>query len=162
MPSHDPVPPASHAPIFHVDDEETDRLLFSRLLQSADINVPLRAFARGDDLIDALIGVLRGAPMPLICFVDVKMAGMTGFDVLRWIRCQHAFDDLPVVMLSSSEEQRDLNEAQHFGAQCYTAKFPSPDHMRAIVDEAERVAVANTSQSFKMPCNLLHSAHAVA
>lgn len=138
-----------------VDDEATDRLLFDRLVRSAGVDRATRVFARGEDLIDALIEVLRGAPAPVACFVDVKMAGMTGFDVVRWIRCQRAFDDLPVIMLSSSEEPRDLNEAQHSGAQCYIAKFPSPEHFRAIVAEAERVALASTPQPFKLACNLL-------
>lgn len=138
-----------------VDDEETDRLLFSRLVRASGVANPHRVFAKAEDLIDALIEVLRGAPAPLACFLDVKMPGMTGFDVVRWIRCQHAFDDLPIVMLSSSDELRDLHEAQHSGAQCYVAKFPSPDAFRAILAEAERVAAASTPQPFKLPCNLL-------
>lgn len=146
-----------------VDDEETDRLLFTRLVRQAAVPNPCRTFVRGEELLDALLEVLRGAPPPLACFIDVKMPGMSGFDVVRWIRCQHAFDDLPVIMLSSSEESRDLHEAQHSGAQCYVAKFPSPEHFRAIVTEAERVAAASTPQPFKLRCNLLLNApHALA
>lgn len=146
-----------------VDDEEIDRTLFGGLVRATGASHPLRVFGRGDDLIDALIGVLRGAPAPLVCFVDVKMPGMSGFDVLRWIRCQHAFDEIPVVMLSSSEAPLDLHEAQHFGAQCYVTKFPRPEVLIALLQEAERVAAANASGPFKLACNLLLTrAHAVA
>jgi CheY-like chemotaxis protein len=138
-----------------VDDEEVDRMLFGRLLQQAQLRNPARLFSRGDDLIDALIDVLRGAPAPLACFVDVRMPGMNGFDVLRWIRCQHALDAMPVVMLSSSEETRDLNEARHFGAQCYLAKFPTAAQLQEIVAEAERLAAASPDHTFKLPWNLL-------
>lgn len=156
MPLHDDFPSIpARRPLFMVDDEEHDRLIFSRLLSAARIANPSRVFPRGEDLIDALIEVLRGAPAPLTCFIDVKMPGMTGFDVLRWIRCQRPLDSLPVVMLSSSEEPRDLHEAQHFGAQCYVAKFPDPVHLHAIIEEAERVAAATASGPFKLPCNLL-------
>ena len=62
-----------------------------------------------------------------------------------------------------SKETHDLVEAQHFGAQCYVAKFPPAEYLRAIVQEAERVAHASTSGAFKLPCNLLLTAqHAVA
>lgn len=138
-----------------VDDEEADRALFSRLLRQSTIANPCRAFSHGEDLIDALLAVLRGAPLPLACFVDVRMAGMSGFDVLRWIRCQHALDDVAVIMLSSSEEVRDLSEANHYGAQCYLAKFPTAAQLADIVQEAKRSAEASAPHAFKLPCNLL-------
>ena len=156
------LPHSSLRPLFMVDDEEVDQVLFGRLLREAGLRHPARLFSRGDDLIDALIDVLRGAPAPLACFVDVRMPGMNGFDVLRWIRCQHALDGTPVVMLSSSEETRDLNEARHFGAQCYLAKFPTAAQLAEIVAEAERMAAASPDHAFKLACNLLvASPHAI-
>jgi CheY-like chemotaxis protein len=148
-----------------VDDDEADRMILARLIRSAALPNACRVFPRGDNLIDALIEVLRGAPAPLVCFLDVKMPGMNGFDVLRWIRCQHSLDDIPVVMLSSSEERNDLNEAQHFGAQCYVAKFPPAETFRAIIEEAQRLAAAATITPFRVPCNLLlntNAPHAIA
>ena len=138
-----------------VDDDDVDRMLFRRLLLDAGIQNPCRAFPRGEDIIDALINVLRGSEPPLACFLDVKMTGMHGFDVLRWIRCQRVLDDVAVVMLSSSESSHDLGEALHFGAQCYVAKFPTPEQVRLILDEAERHAQAAAHTSFKVPFNLL-------
>jgi CheY-like chemotaxis protein len=145
------------SPLFVLDDDELDRVLFGRLMREAQLASPAKLFVRGEDLIDALIEVLRGAAPPLVCFLDVRMPGMNGFDVLRWIRCQRPLDGLPVVMLSSSEETRDLTEAQHAGAQCYVAKFPSAAQLRQIVSEAERVAAESVDRPFKLPCNLLLS-----
>ncbi len=130
-------------------------MLFQRLLKESGLEYPCAAFTRGDEAIDALIEVLRGAPPPLACFIDVRMPGMTGFDVLRWIRCQHPLDDIPVIMLSSSDEARDLGEAQHYGAQCYLTKYPSAQEFAEIVHEAERVAASASGHPFKLPCNLL-------
>jgi CheY-like chemotaxis protein len=141
-----------------VDDDEVDRMLFGRLLREAGITNPLRVFARAEDCIDALIEVLRGATPPLTCFLDVRMPGMNGFDALRWIRCQRSLDAVPVVMLSSSEEMRDLNEAHHYGAQCYLAKYPTAEQLRDIVREAERVTTASADHAFKLSCNLLLAA----
>lgn len=152
------------AEIFAVDDEDNDRQLLAHALESAKVRNPCRQFTCGEEMLDALLDVLRGAPAPLLCFVDVMMAGMSGLDVLRWIRAQHALRDIPVVMLSSSEAPDHLGEALQFGAQCYTAKFPAPEQLREIVDAAERfAAAAATGASFPLPCNLLLGArHAVA
>jgi CheY-like chemotaxis protein len=144
-------------PLFLVDDDEVDRTLFCRLLREANVPHPCKVFSQGEDMIDALIAVLRGAPLPLACFLDVRMPGMNGFDVLRWIRCQHALDDMAVVMLSSSDEPHHLNEAVHSGAQCYLAKFPNGEQLVEIVKEAERAAEASAGTAFKLTCNLLVS-----
>ena len=140
-----------------VDDDEDDRALFLRLLQQANLSHACSVFSSGNDIIDALIDVLRGAPPPLACFIDVKMPGMSGFDVLRWIRCQHPLNDIPVIMVSGSEEHADLSEANYFGAQCYLAKFPTATQLTEIVREAERVASESAANAFKVPSNLLVS-----
>ena len=128
---------------------------FCRLIRNAGIANPCRVFAHGGQLIDALIEVLRGAPLPLAVFIDVRMPGMSGFDVLRWIRCQHALDDMAVVMLSASDEPAHLGEASHFGAQCYLAKFPDAAQLAEIVQAAAQAAEASTPHAFKLSCNLL-------
>ena len=153
---------SSCRPLFLVDDEEADRTAFCRLLRDSNIPNSCRVFAHGEELIDALIEVLRGAPLPLACFLDVRMPGMNGFDVLRWIRCQHALDDMAVVMLSSSEEPAHLAEANHFGAQCYLSKFPDAAQLLEIIRAAERAAEASCANAFKLQCNLLVNAPQVS
>jgi two-component system, response regulator len=151
-------------PIFAVDDEEHDRQLFLRALAAAGIENPCRQFTCGCEMLDALIDVLRGDRAPVACFVDVKMARMTGLDVLRWIRAQQALHEVPVVMLSSSEASDHIAEAMLHGAQCYTAKFPAPDQLREIFANAKRfTAAACGSSTFPVACNLLFdSSRAVA
>jgi len=151
-PSLNPLPA-----IFAVDDDEGDRLLFLRAVGEAKLPYPCRLFTAGEHLLDALIDVLRGAAAPVVCFIDVKMAGMSGLDVLRWIRAQHALDAMPVVMLSSSDHPENLAEAHQFGAQCYIAKFPPADQLREIITSAERYfTAAHGGSAFSVACNLLH------
>jgi CheY-like chemotaxis protein len=148
--------------LFAVDDDENDRLLLARVLRESGLPCRCRFFSSGDELLDALIAVLRGSPPPLACFVDIKMSGMSGLDVLRWIRAQHGLDEVPVIMLSSSDAAEFLAEAHQFGAQCYTTKFPTPEHLSAIVEAARRYcANARCHSAFSLPCNLLLGAPAV-
>ncbi|MDB6127674.1 MAG: two-component system response regulator [Verrucomicrobia bacterium] len=154
-------PPVAERPIFLVDDDENDRMLFLNSLHDAGVKNPCRLFATGDEMIEALIDVLQGATPPLVCFLDVKMAGMDGLDVLRWIRLQDALSEVSVVMMSSSKDPLSVSNAFRFGAQCYAGKFPDAPEIREILQEAEKFsAVASGKSSFNVPCNLLRSPQA--
>ena len=50
------------------------------------------------------------------------MPGADGFAVLKWMRRQSAFAQLCVVVLSSSDEMRDVNLAHHLGADSFLVK----------------------------------------
>ena len=142
--------------IFAVDDEAGDLLLLAKLLEQPGLPYPCRLFPSGEKVMDALLDVLRGAPAPLVCFIDVKMPGMSGFDVLRWIRCQDALDVVPVIMLSSSDDPAHPTEAYGIGAQCYARKFPSLEEMRNLIAAARRYSAERAApEAFHVPCNLL-------
>jgi CheY-like chemotaxis protein len=69
------------------------------------------------------------------------MAGMTGFDVLRWVRSQPALDPMPVIMFSSSDDPRDVDGAREFGAQGYLKKYPTVAAMQTVLDEAREFSL---------------------
>jgi CheY-like chemotaxis protein len=150
--------------IFSADDCAADRLLFARLLEQRSPEYLCDFFTSGEEMIGALITVLRGAPAPLACFIDVRMGGMSGIDVLRWIRCQNALEAMPVIMLSSSDDPQTLSEVYGYGAQCFVSKFPNATELRAVLAEAERYAQDRaTPLAFHLPCNLLgHQTSAAA
>ncbi|MDB6168810.1 MAG: Response regulator [Verrucomicrobia bacterium] len=153
-------PPPAERPIFLVDNDEKDRVLFLEALRDAGIKNPCRMFATGDEMIEALIEVLQGTTPPLVCFLDVKMEGMDGLDVLRWIRLQDALSEISVIMISSCQDPRSMHDALRFGAQCYAGKFPSAVQFRQILAEAEKFsAVACGKSAFNVPCNLLLAMH---
>lgn len=142
-----------------VDDDDDDVDLLRLLLRKAGIQQPMQFFRRGEDLVTALsnlAGQAAEAVRPMLCFLDVKMPSMTGHDVLRWIRAQPALNRMPVVMISSSEHPKDIREAAESGAQCYLAKYPQPEVLREVVDEAQRFAFgAPADECFRTPKNLL-------
>lgn len=142
--------------VLAVDDDVDDTDLLRLLLRKAGIPNPVEIYREGEEIIKALSEVAQRALKPLLCILDVKMPGMTGHEVLRWIRSQRALDAMPVVMLSSSEHPEDIKQAAQNGAQCYLTKYPQPAVLREVIDEAERFAAGvPASECFRLPSNQL-------
>jgi CheY-like chemotaxis protein len=160
LPNQGRAPASQPCPlIFCVDDDPDDRQLFSELVRQAGCSQSCRFFDSGEALLDGLLEVLRGAPEPVACFMDVKMAGMSGLDVLRWIRCQRDLDTVPVIMMSSFDTPAAIADALRCGAQCFIRKFPPVAQLREIMNEARRFGRARLSaDAFPVECNLLVAA----
>jgi CheY-like chemotaxis protein len=129
--------------IIAVDDEADDIYFLRRAIQKVGIAHRFQPFANAEAAKMALSAVARGddaANFPLVCFLDIKMGGMTGFDLLKWIRSEKGLDGLPVIMYSSSDHPEDVDKAREFGAQGYLKKYPSPEAMQTVLTEAEEFA----------------------
>lgn len=146
-------------PILAVDDDRDDIDLLRLLLRKTGLAHPLQVYRDGDEVVTALTKLVQQsfkAIRPLLCFLDIRMPSMTGHDVLRWIRAQPSLDRLPVVMLSSSEHPRDIQQAAQDGAQCYLTKYPQPAVLKQVVHDAERFAAGTPAEEcFCLPSNLI-------
>jgi CheY-like chemotaxis protein len=146
------------APIVVVDDDEGDIFIFRRLLAKAKVDRPFFPLLSPDAFMAWLPTVFeprRIADRPLVCFLDIKMPGTTGFDVLRWIRRNDNFDTLPVVMLSSSDDPSDLVRAAKLGAQCYLTKYPATATLAEVIGDAAAFADGLEKPAFEKSYNLL-------
>jgi CheY-like chemotaxis protein len=148
------------APLVALDDSEEDIFIFRRLLAKAKVTRPFCPLLSADAFmtwLPTIFAAKRINDRPLVCFLDIKMPGTTGLEVLRWIRRQEVFDPLPIVMLSSSDDPRDLTDAAKQGAQCYVTKYPSTTVLGEIVRDAEAYANDADNSGFMKPYNLLAS-----
>ena len=66
---------------------------------------------------------------------------MLGLDVLATIRSTPALRELPVVVLTSSSEERDRKRAQELGIKDYLVKPASPDDLLHILQQIDRAAI---------------------
>lgn len=131
--------------IIAVDDEADDIFFLRHVLQKVGIPHQFQPFANGEAAMVALSAFSNGdspAQFPLVCFLDIKMVGLSGFDVLKWIRSQRGLDALPVIMYSSSDHPQDVDRARELGAQAYVKKYPSVSAMQTLLDEARDFAAA--------------------
>jgi len=64
----------------------------------------------------------RRAGSPAVVLLDLKMPKMDGLEVLRRMRASDALRTVPVVMLTSSREEKDLIESYRLGVNAYVVK----------------------------------------
>ena len=110
------LPPA----ILLVEDNSDDVLLIQREFQLARLTNPLHVVSSGPKAIAYL--TKSGTQIPALVLLDINMPGSDGFAVLKWVRRQSAFAQLCVVVLSSSDEMRDVNLAHQLGADSFLVK----------------------------------------
>ena len=121
-----------------VDDDEDHLLLMQRALAKAKIVNPLYAVKNGQEAMLYLAGAGRYRnrkefPLPKLVLLDLKMPGIDGFEVLRWIRHQPELNKLRVLVLTSSDAIRDVNLAYRLGANSFLVKpFDFEDLTRLI------------------------------
>jgi CheY-like chemotaxis protein len=130
--------------IVAVDDEADDLFFLRHIISKTAIAHRFQPFANGDAAViglTTLINEENSFALPLVCFLDIKMAAMNGFDLLKWIRGQRALDSVPVIMFSSSDDPRDVDRARELGAQGYLKKYPSVAAMMTVLEEAREFAL---------------------
>lgn len=131
--------------IVAIDDEPDDIFFLRHTLRKVDLPHNFQSYSNGEAAMVALTAftAVEEPPLfPLVCFLDIKMVGLSGFDILKWIRAQRSLDALPVVMYSSSDHPQDVDLARALGAQAYVKKYPSPPAMRTLLDEARDFAAS--------------------
>src|SRR5215470_12689740 len=113
--------------ILLVEDERNDVFLLQYAFETAGISNPLQVVEDGQQAIDYLGGAGKYAnraeyPMPCLILLDLKLPMKSGHDVLRWIQQQPALQMLVVIVLSSSRNTNDVDEAYQLGARSYLVK----------------------------------------
>jgi len=113
--------------ILLVDDNLDDLFLTRRAFERAGVKHEVQSVSSGAEAIAYLAGNSPyddriSHPLPHLILLDIKMPATGGFDVLRWVRRQPQFVRLCVVMLTSSDDLRDVNQAYMLGANCFLVK----------------------------------------
>jgi len=105
--------------ILLVEDNPNDAELTQRALKKSDLGARL-AIAR--DGAEALEYLLSNRPRPKVVFLDLKLPKIDGIEVLRRVRAEERTHSLPIVVLTSSQEERDINECYKLGVNSYVVK----------------------------------------
>ncbi len=127
--------------ILHVEDDSNDALLLQHACQKAGLNCDLRLVSDGDEAIAYLSGAdgfgdRSRFPFPQFVLLDLKMPRVNGFEVLTWMRKDKRCCRLPVVVLSSSNHEADVQHAYDLGANSFLVK---PVDFNSLIDLAKAV-----------------------
>lgn len=113
--------------ILLVEDNPDDVKLTLKALERATITNRVDVVADGIEALEYLNGTGRFADrdrriMPQVVLLDLKMPGLDGIEVLQRIRADKKTRLLPVVILTTSNEEKDMVEAYGLGANSYIQK----------------------------------------
>ena len=113
--------------ILLVEDNPDDVELTLRALQQYNVKNEVAVVRDGAEALDYLFA--RGAyaersvcPMPAVVILDLKLPKVDGFEVLQCMRADERTELLPVVILTSSKEEKDMINGYKLGANSYVRK----------------------------------------
>jgi CheY-like chemotaxis protein len=132
----------STAPILYVEDDENDAFLMSYAFERAKINAPLVIVDDGQKALDYLAASPPYADrtvhrLPRLVLLDMKLPRRSGLDVLKWIKTRPSLCTIPVVMLTSSNQEPDMHRAYVQGANGFLVKPGHPQQLLSMVKSIE-------------------------
>lgn len=130
--------PAGVCHVLYAEDDDNDVFLMRRAFEKLGIANPLSSVSDGRLAMDYLAGEppydnAREHPTPGLLLLDLSMPGKKGLDVLKWARTQPRLSGLPIVVLTSSNQETDIHRAYLLGANGFFIKPGDPDELLQIV-----------------------------
>lgn len=125
--------------ILLVEDDSSDAELLIRAFKKAGVQNPIRHLDNGDAALFYLQGIDTYVdrdknPLPALILLDLKLPGMSGLELLRWLRQQKNLRRIPVLILTSENDARLMDAAYDAGANSYLLKSVSPDEIERVVN----------------------------
>jgi two-component system response regulator len=126
--------------ILLVEDNPSDLALTQRALKKARLANNLHVCRDGEEALNFLFGegVHQGRGMicfPRVVLLDLKLPKIDGLEVLRRLKADARTKSIPVVMLTSSREQRDVIESYNLGVNSYIVKPVNFEGFSAAVEQ---------------------------
>lgn len=115
--------------VLYVEDN-TDAIVFFKRVVSKMGNYSLHTVENGDSLVKIVSDSAQSKELqPEIILLDINLPGMSGFEILKYIRTQSGFKHTPVIMFTSSEDENDVRRSYEYGANAYLVK---PDNLQSL------------------------------
>lgn len=128
--------------ILLVEDNDAHTKLILRAMQEDRLANPVDCVRDGEEALDFLYrrGNFNDAsksPRPDMILLDLKLPKIDGLEVLKTIKEDEKLREIPVVVLTSSTDQRDVHEAYRHYVNSYISKPVDFDKFRQVVQELD-------------------------
>jgi DNA-binding response OmpR family regulator len=115
------------AVILLAEDEEDYVLLIKKAFSQANLHNPFHVVSTGQEAMAYLKGEGKYAhrdeyPLPDLLLLDLKLPGFSGFEIIGWVRSQPGLSGLRILVLTSSDRIKDVNDAYRLGANSFLMK----------------------------------------
>lgn len=120
-----------------VDDDVVSRMVLMHLIDSCGVH----------DIVEAEDGAaaweqLEGGLRPALCFCDLRMPRLSGMELLQKVRADSTLDAMPLVLVSSANDQDTVRDAVRAGAAGYIVKPFQQEQVREYLDACVNPGVA--------------------
>jgi CheY-like chemotaxis protein len=118
------VPESPSQPILLVEDSPEDFETTKRAFRRSGLKNPILRCADGDEALDFLFqrGSHADSPRPGVILLDLNLPGTDGREVLSEIKASDDLKQIPVIVLTTSSDERDVQACYKAGASSYIQK----------------------------------------
>lgn len=109
--------------VFYCDDDDEDLVLFTDVVREINPQFDCITCLQSEEALNMLS---TGDLKPDIIFLDINMPKMSGIELLAWLRRQHSFENTPIIMYSTSINDREVKYCQELGAVRVLPKLFNP------------------------------------
>ncbi|MBA4746881.1 MAG: response regulator [Muricauda sp.] len=110
--------------ILLVEDNEGDIVLTVEAFEESNINTDISVVRDGKEALEFLSreGIYQEVELPNLILLDINLPILNGIEVLDWIKSDSELKKIPVIMLSTSSRQKDIDQAYAKHANCFVTK----------------------------------------
>ena len=124
--------------ILLVDDDLADQKLIKNSLADQQIVKNLQVASNGEQALDYLHHNINNSNRPALILLDLNMPGMGGKEFLRRVKENENMKDIPVVILTTSDNENDIIDSYKLQASGYIKKPVTPDGFRSSMEKLEK------------------------
>jgi len=129
--------------ILLIEDDEDDVMLFKDALQAADM--PANTIELLDDGERVLEYFNDGPELPHVIVMDMNLPRMHGREIMKHIRANPRFDEVPLIVLTTSSAREDMEYSTAHGANAYIIKPCNLPGIRKMAKDILAIAAGNHS-----------------
>lgn len=124
-------------PILLVEDNPMDLELTLHALASRKLTNPIQVARDGEEALANMGQWEKGNPIPVLILLDLKLPKIPGLEVLETIKSHPTYKTIPVVVLTTSSENSDIEKAYKLGANSYIVKPVDFDKFMEVAHHIE-------------------------